>query len=180
MEMKKDFPQFHTQRLILRQFQPTDIEHVFKGLSHEEVIKYYGVSYRTLQETKEQMDWYANLEKEGTGIWWAITSAEDGTFFGAAGFNNLSKEHRKAEIGFWLLPEFQKKGIIQEAVPVIIQHAFEELQLHRIEAYVETENSDSAKALQKLHFAHEGRLKECEIKNGRFISLDIFARLKSK
>lgn len=178
--MEPNFPQFRTERLLLRQFQPTDIGHVYKGLSHEEVIKYYGVSYKTLEETKEQMDWYANLEKEGIGIWWAITSAEDETFFGATGFNNLNREHRKAEIGFWLLPEFQKKGIIREAAPVVLDHVFHKLNLHRIEAYVESENKNSARALQKLNFEHEGRLRDCELKNGNFISLDIFARLKNK
>lgn len=176
----KIFPQLKNERLLLRQFTDKDLEHVYRGLSHPEVIKYYGVSYASLEETKEQMKWFADLEKSGSGIWWAITSAEDDTFFGATGLNNLTKEHRKAELGFWLLPQFQKKGIIRESVPMVLNYAFEVLNLHRIEAIVETENVASAKALENLEFQHEGRMRDFEVKNGHFISVDIFSRLKEE
>ena len=50
-----EFPILKTERLLLRQFADTDLENVFKGLSHPKVIKYYGVNYQTLEATKEQM-----------------------------------------------------------------------------------------------------------------------------
>lgn len=176
----ENFPQLKSDRLVLRQFTDEDLEHVYQGLTHPEVIKYYGVSYGSLEETKEQMKWFADLEKSGSGIWWAITSAGDNIFFGATGLNNLTQEHRKAELGFWLLPEFQKKGIIRESVPLVLKYAFEVLNLHRIEALVETENTNSAKALKNLNFQHEGRMRDYEVKNGRSISVDIFSCLKGE
>lgn len=176
-EMKKEFPEIRTSRLCLRRFQEDDLENVFRGLSNEEVVKYYGVNYSSLDSTREQMQWFADLEESGTGIWWAISSEDKISFFGAVGFNNLSREHRKAELGFWLLPDFWGKGFIQEVVPKVLRYAFENLNLHRIEAYVESENVASAKALQKLQFECEGRMKDCEVKNGKFISVDIFALL---
>lgn len=100
------FPSLNTKRLILRQINSTDIQNIYKGLSDPEVIKYYGISFDSLEATEEQMTWYRNLEKNETGIWWAICSLDNKTFYGAGGFNNVSKEHKKAEIGFWLLPEF--------------------------------------------------------------------------
>ena len=176
----KDFPQLQSQRLVLRRIVEDDLENIYKGLSHPNVIQYYGVNYKTLDETWEQLEWYAELERTYKGIWWAITSVENRIFYGATGFNNLSKEHRKAELGFWLLPEFQKRGIIQEAVPLIMEYAFQNLDLHRIEAFVETENVNSAKALRNLEFQHEGTMRDCEVKNGHFISLDIFSWLKKE
>ena len=103
--MKNEFAVLHTERFDLRQFVDTDVENVFSGLSDPDVIKYYGVSYDSLEETKKQMIWFANLEKEGTGMWFAVCSLDNKTFYGAGGLNDLSKEHRKAEIGFWLLPD---------------------------------------------------------------------------
>ena len=171
------FPTLSTERTILRQFRAEDIHQVFYGLSHPEVIPYYGVSYDSLEATQEQMDWFASLETNRTGIWWAICSAEDGTFFGAGGFNNWSQEHRQAEIGFWLLPEYWGKGLMTECMPAICNYGFEAMGLHRIEGFVETENINCKKALDKLHFTLEGTMVDCEVKNGRFISLDIYARL---
>jgi [ribosomal protein S5]-alanine N-acetyltransferase len=178
--MTVDLPVLRTERLLLRQFEDTDIENVFKGLSHPGIIKYYGVSYHSLEATKEQMAWFASLEKEGAGIWWAVCSPDDTIFYGAGGLNSLSKEHKKAEIGFWLMPEFWGQGIMSEAMPLICSFGFEKLDLHRIEGLVETENSNCKRALAKLGFDHEGTMKDCEVKNGKFISLDMYAVLKNQ
>lgn len=173
------FPTIKTGRLLLRQIRENDLEYVTKGLSHPEVIKYYGVSYKNREEAKEQMAWFKKLEETGTGIWWAICSEDNNIFYGAAGLNNLQKEHRKAEIGFWLLPEFRGNGIVRESATEVLKYAFQKLDLHRIEAYVETKNTASARTLEKLDFRHEGRMTNCEINNGEFISLDVYAKLKS-
>lgn len=178
--MTQQFPEIKTQRLYLRQFKEDDQEKVFRGLSHPEVIKYYGVTYKSFEETGTQMDWFSKLEETGTGIWWAICSGENNNFYGAIGINNLNTEHKKAEIGYWLLPEFWGKGIIKEAAEEVLNYVFDQLKLHRIEAFVETENSNSEKLLQKLGFKYEGTLVDSEIKNNRYISVKIFARLNKK
>ena len=179
-KLKHMFPEIKTQNLILRQFKDTDISNVFKGLSHPDVVPYYGVSFSTLEETKEQMNWFSELYKSGTGIWWAVCDRDSKEFFGGGGFNNLSKTHKKAEIGFWLLPENWRKGVMKEAMPVICNYGFEKLGLHRIEGFVETENANCIKAMRKLRFELEGTMRDCEIKNGRFISLHIYAKLNRR
>lgn len=178
--MKEKFPTLKSNRVILRQFVDSDLENVFRGLSHPDIIKYYGVSYDSREATKEQMKWFADLEKDGTGIWWAVCSKVDGEFMGAGGLNELNKENRKAEIGFWLLPEFWGKGFMTETMPVILNYAFGTLGLHRIEGFVESENTNCKKAMAKLKFNLEGTMQDCEIKNGEFISLNIYAKLAGK
>src|SRR5690349_21856480 len=138
--MSKSFPTIQTERLLLRQIVEGDLENVFKGLSHPDVIRYYGVSYQTLEAAKAQMDFFAELEKNDTGIWWAVCSADNSIFYGAGGLNNLNAHHKKAEIGFWLLPDYWGMGIMKVAVPLISQYAFATLGLHRIEGFVESEN----------------------------------------
>ena len=178
--MTSEFPIIKSEKLLLRQFIASDLENVFKGLSHPDIIKYYGVSYRSLDATKEQMIFFSDLEKNKTGIWWAVCSFDNKIFYGAAGINNLSKEHKKAEIGFWLISDFWGKGIMKEAVPLICKYSFQKLGLHRIEGFVESENKNCKSLMSKLDFQQEGTMKDCEIKNGKFISLDIYAMLKSE
>ena len=169
-----------SKRLLLRPFIESDIKSVFKGLSHPDIIKHYGVSFKSLEATKEQMNWFANLEKERTGMWFAVCSQDNKIFYGAGGLNDISKEHKKAEIGFWLLTDFWGKGIMTEAMPLICNYGFNELGLHRIEGFVESDNTNCKKAMAKLDFQHEGTMKDCEIKNGNFISLDIYSKIKAK
>ncbi|MFD1096162.1 GNAT family N-acetyltransferase [Salegentibacter chungangensis] len=169
-----------TERFLLKEIEQDDITYIYQGLSHPEVIKYYGVSFHSLEDTRMQMEWYADLRKNHTGIWFGIYSLETLEFCGAGGFNNLEKQHHKAEIGFWLLPEFWKKGIMNEVMPELMTFGFEHLNLNRIEAFVESENLSCKKAIEKCNFILEGRMRECEVKNGKYIDVDTYAALKPK
>jgi ribosomal-protein-alanine N-acetyltransferase len=173
--MNNEFPVFITGRVLLRQFKVSDLENVFIGLSNPEVIKYYGVHFKTLEEAKKQMEWFAELEYDETGIWWAVCSPDNSIFYGAVGLYYFNREIRKAEIGFWLMPEFWGKGIISESVPMAMEYGFKKMDLKRIIAEVETENRLSKRVLEKLRFVYEGTKKDCEIKNGKYISLDFYA-----
>ena len=174
------FPTIKTEKLLLRQFNDHDLDNVYKGLSHPDIIKYYGISFSSREAAKEQLTWFSQLEKTGSGIWWAVCSPDNKTFYGAGGLNNLSTEHKKAEIGFWLFPDFWGQGIMAEAMPLICDYGFKNFGLHRIEGLVETENIACKRAMAKLGFIHEETMKDCEIKNGQFISVDIYAKLKDE
>lgn len=167
-------------KIELRQITAEEHENIFRGLSNPEVIKYYGVSFKTLEETKEQMRWFHDLEKNKTGKWWTVYNTNTNQFLGAGGFNNLSKKLKKAEIGFWLMPEFWGKGYMQQAMPIICEYGFKELGLERIEGFVESENLNCKRALEKLHFKYEHTDKDSEFKNGKRISIDTYSKLKKE
>lgn len=172
------FPTITTERFILREIADTDHQRVFEGLSHPDVIRYYGVSYHSLDAAREQMDWFADLRKKDLGIWWAIADKKDPSILiGACGFNQWKKEHRCIETGYWLLPEYWSNGVMTECLPTILDYAFKVMGVHRIEAQVETENKSSSRLLSKLGFQYEGTLRDCEIKDGRYVSLECFALL---
>jgi ribosomal-protein-alanine N-acetyltransferase len=170
-------PSFHTTRLLLRPFEESDLDNVYLGLSHPKVIKYYGVHYLSRESAKTQMTWFQELERNGTGMWWAVCSPDNAVFYGAGGLNGLNAVHKKAEIGFWLLPEYWGGGIMKEILPLIIEYGFNTMGLHRIEGLVETGNLNCKRALESLDFVHEGTMRECEIKNGQWISLDLYASI---
>lgn len=172
------FPTLTADRLILRRFEPLDIESVYKGLSHPDVIRYYGVSYDSLEATNAQMEWFAMIEKQKEGMWWAICNKSNNIFLGGIGLNNWSHENRKIEMGYWLLPENWGLGIIKEAGDAVCDYAFQCMSIHRIEAVVETENINSKKIMNKLGFELEGIMRECEIKDDRFISLEMYSKLR--
>lgn len=166
-------------RLELRLIQPSDHQKIFEGLSHPDVIRYYGVSFDTFEATQEQMDWYKDLEENKKGLWWAVCLAGNQTFLGAGGLNDWNHDHRKAEIGFWLLPQHWGKGYMSEAMPLICNYAFKEMNIHRIEGFVDHGNRNCKKALAKLKFVFEGTMRECEWKNKEAQSIDVYSLLKT-
>lgn len=172
------FPVLQTQRYILRQITHADAPELFKGLSDQVVIQYYGVSYHSMEGIRLQLEWYESLLRNQTGIWWAICNKEaDAKLIGTCGFNNWKQEHKCTDMGYWLLPQAWNKGIMTECLPAIIQYAFTHLDIHRIEAVVESENTRSSHLLKKLGFTYEGTQRECEIKNYRYINLEYYALL---
>lgn len=54
------FPTFKTDRLLLRKIVNSDIGHIFKGLSDPDVIRYYGVSFMTLEGTMRDCEFKDN------------------------------------------------------------------------------------------------------------------------
>ena len=168
-----------TDNYFIKEIESKDIANIHKGLSNPDVTKYYDVHFSTLEETKIQMNWYNKLKEEGTGIWWGIFGTFDNQFRGACGFNNLEATHKKAEIGLWLLKEYWGNGILKEVMPNLFKYGFEKLNLNRIEGYVLSENKKCKIALEKINFKYEGTMRECEIKNGQLISVDIYAILKN-
>lgn len=175
--MADTFPELTTKRLELKQITADLLPQITAGLTDRELTKYYGVSYDTQEETEEQMVWYRNLEESGTGIWWAIYI--ENSFCGAIGFSDFDQHHLKAEFGVWVLPNYWGRGIMLEAGKAVIEFGFEQLNIHRIEAFVEKENLNCKRGLDKLIFAYEGTMRECELKEEKRISIDIYSRLRA-
>ncbi|MCC5928056.1 MAG: GNAT family N-acetyltransferase [Cyclobacteriaceae bacterium] len=168
-----------TERLLLRPVANEDLDNVYRGLSHPNVIQFYGVSFKSAEETKEQMQWYADIASEDTGRMFAICDKTDGTFMGVGGFYHWNKIHRRAEVGIWFLPEFWGKGYMEEVMEALYDLAFKKLDINRLEGFVETSNLQCVKALEKCGFYYEGTMREVEIKKEQPVSLAIYARLSS-
>jgi ribosomal-protein-alanine N-acetyltransferase len=64
-----------------------------------------------------------------------------------------------------------------EGMPIILDYAFHKVQLHRIEGFVESKNIACKRGIEKLGFQWEGCMRDCEVKDEAFISLDIYALL---
>ncbi|MFK7971304.1 MAG: GNAT family N-acetyltransferase, partial [Bacteroidia bacterium] len=73
--------------------------------------------------------------------------------------------------------EFWGKGIMPEVMPLICNYGFDALGLHRIEGFVDSDNQKCKNAMEKIDFVYEGTMKDCEIKNGQYVSVDIYAKL---
>jgi ribosomal-protein-alanine N-acetyltransferase len=158
-------------------FSAADQNFVFKGLSHPDVIRFYGVSYDSFEAAAAQIEFYNVLEICETGSWWKIIDVSTGKPCGACGCNNFNPHHEKIEIGYWLLPGYQGRGIMQECLETMLTYISGRWKVHRIEAWVEAGNEASRKLLQKCGFSEEGLLRDTEVKNGKRISLYVYAKI---
>ncbi|UJF27801.1 GNAT family N-acetyltransferase [Planococcus sp. 107-1] len=85
-----------------------------------------------------------------------------------------------ALVGYSIDEAYIGKGIATEAVRLVNTFGFEQLRLHRIEAYVSPRNMGSIRVLQKTGFLNEGLLREFLYINGVWEDHYQFALLESE
>ena len=99
---------------------------------------------------------FINLKKDEDPITvFAIES--NGHLCGAIGLVRKEDVYRNtAEIGYWLGEPFWRKGIMTNAIKLMVEYGFNSLKLQRIEAGIFEYNLASMRALEKNGFKKEG------------------------
>lgn len=90
------------------------------------------------------------------------------TIIGTVCLYEISRIYSKAELGYKFSSQFHHKGYASEAMKKIIDIAFTELNLHRICAHVQEENTPSIRLLSKLGFKKEGVCRDYLCIQGRW------------
>lgn len=98
---------------------------------------------------------------------------------GVIGFVNFSRNNRRIEIGYWIAKDFEGRGIIGKACKALIDYAFEELEINRVEIHCSTENTRSRAVPERLGFTLEGVLRQSEWRHTRFYDMAIYGLLKN-
>jgi ribosomal-protein-alanine N-acetyltransferase len=84
-----------------------------------------------------------------------------------------------AEIGYWLGVQHWGQGIVTHAARVVTRHAFAtHPQLQRLYAVPFTNNSASARVLEKAGYTLEGTLRSSAIKDGQLLDQWMYACLR--
>lgn len=99
---------------------------------------------------------------------------------GSLGFTHLNMRHKKGEIGYWLSEHLQGRGLITQACIKLVDYAFEELELHRIEIRILSDNDKSKGIPLRLGFQKEGVLRQAIWLNNRYHDMEIFGLLSSQ
>jgi len=93
--------------------------------------------------------------RRGVALPFAVTL--DGRFVGHVMVGNVLREPLlSAYVGYWVDSTVVGGGVITAAVALAIDHCFDVVGLHRLEATVRPENGASIRVLEKLGFRQEG------------------------
>jgi RimJ/RimL family protein N-acetyltransferase len=127
-------------------------------------------------EGEEQ--WYANLLKDEEPVFCMETL--EGKLIGNIGIMHLDWTNRKADIGVMIgEKDYWSKGYGTEAINLLLEYMFEELNLERIGLYCDEANLRAQRSYQKCGFRVEGKLRHYLFKNGEFIDDVMMSILRS-
>jgi ribosomal-protein-alanine N-acetyltransferase len=163
------FPELKTERLILRRMTEADAEEVFRMRRDETLLQFIQRPVaKSLDDALELIRMVDRGIQSNQSINWGITLKEENKVIGVAGIVRTTPEHHRAEIGYLLAGEHQKKGIISEALKEILAYGFLKMNLHLIEAVTDPRNTASISVLKKLGFTMDGHFREHTLHEGKF------------
>ena len=168
-----------TPRLRLRFIDDGDVDAIFRLFTDPEALRYWSFAPWTEradaeEDVRETQQAYA----AGSVLTFAITLADSGEMIGTCRLSKFSAQNRRCEIGYILDRAQWGRGYAQEALTALVGHAFGPLDLLRIEADIDPRNRASAVLLERLHFVHEGHLRQRWIVAGEVCDTDFYGLLR--
>lgn len=174
-----------TKRLILREMRHSDAADLLEYQSNPEIVRYIPwpvgnpeTVQRHIEKTLANSKSLPEEEGEYLVLVWELK--ESGKVIGQSNISIQSLEHRRGEVGWVTHQDFQRQGYAYEASLAMLNFGFEELNLHRIVAEMDTRVPASAAVAMKLGMRKEAEQREVEFFKGEWCDMWIFAILKSE
>lgn len=180
LEVKVLKKELFTKRLHLRKIKVSDSAALFNIWTDADVTKFMNISRFTNEtQAKEMIELLDELSQTNQAIRYIMIDLKTYEIIGTCGFNSIDFENARAEIGYDIANIHWGLGYAPEGIRALINLAFGNLQLNRIEAKVEPANINSIHVLQKLNFTFEGTLRQYEKSKGNFVDINIYSLLKT-
>ena len=161
-------------KIILREFEPDDIDSIVKHASNFNVSKYLTAKFHYPYKT-EHAEWWINV---GSKIGQHRAIDINGECVGAIGITFSEGEHLySCQIGYWLGQSHWGKGIATEALSIMTNEAFSRYRIVRLYAPVYSPNKASMRVLEKCGYLLEGIMVKSVYKNNIFMDEHIYAKL---
>jgi ribosomal-protein-serine acetyltransferase len=116
-------------------------------------------------------------EAEERGMQRAIVAEQQ--IIGVVGFPVIDRENRSASVGYWLDGGRQGRGVMTAAVTVLSRHAFDVLDLARLEIRTDVENLASRAVAERAGFRYEGTLRQAYWVGDRYSDDAVYSMLAS-
>jgi ribosomal-protein-serine acetyltransferase len=104
----------------------------------------------------------------------------NGTTTGLIGYKDIDKNNKKLEIGYWIIKEYEGRGIVTESCKELVNKAFAKMNMNRIQIKCGVGNHRSCNIPKRLGFAFEGVERAGERHNSRYLDLEVYSILKSE
>lgn len=159
-----------TQRLVLRPINLDDLEALWPHVSDPRISRLMSWQAHTDRaQTRAFLAELASSREQGRGLTWTIWAQD--TFCGIVSLINIKRTHRAltydcGELAYWLGLHCRGQGYMAEAGEAVIDHAFEAVNLHRLEVGHFTANPDSERVIKAWGFHYIGEKRHAFMKEG--------------
>ncbi len=163
--LRTDLPGIlQTERLILRRWDESDADDLFKYASDPDVGPIAGwPPHNSVDESRDVIRNVLNGREA-----YAICLKEDGKAIGAIelklnGYTEMTDRDDECEMGFWLGKPFWGQGIMPEAVMEVLRHAFEDCGMQKVWIGYYEGNTKSGRVQEKCGFKYQRKAENVDV-----------------
>jgi RimJ/RimL family protein N-acetyltransferase len=150
-----------TARLDLRPLAHGDEGSLFAIYSDPDFMRYWSSPpWTSIQKAIDLIQSDTREMASGEHIRLGVFNREDSRLIGTCSLFKIDEQCRRAEIGYGIAKDAWRMGFMTEAVTAVIEYAFVEMRLNRLEADIDPRNVASGSSLEKLGFLRDGYLRE--------------------
>lgn len=165
----------------LRELERKDLSTINKWRNDPELISLLGAPFRYINLDVD-IRWFENyMSNRGNAVRCAIIEEGKDEILGLVSLTDINLMNQSAVFHI-MIGEMQNqgKGIGTFAVQAMLNHAFYNMNLHRIELTVLESNTRAIHLYEKCGFSQEGKKREALYKNGQFVDARIYSKLKAE
>ena len=145
-----------TQRLLLRDINESHVEDILRIRSNEVINQF--VLRNSPKNNYDALQFILTIKERTQNnqtVYLGISLKDQPNLIGTICLWNFSEDRATAEVGYELLPEYHRQGIMSEALEAVLDFGFNELHLQEIVAITNKLNVNSKGLLLKHHFILE-------------------------
>ncbi len=164
----------------LRELSKKDLPAINKWRNDEHLISFLGAPFRYI-DLRVDEEWFENyLKNRSTNIRLSIVN-EDDDCIGLVSLMQISTINRSATLHIMIGSENNcGKGVGSFAVKKMLEHAFFNLNLNRVELDALESNARARHVYEKIGFVQEGIKRNAVYKNGKFVNMVMYGVLKEE
>jgi RimJ/RimL family protein N-acetyltransferase len=147
------------EHCALRELQVADAPLLVPVLTDPEVTRFMSPPPATVERFAWFIEWSRREREAGRYLAFALVPHAQAAPVGVLQLRQLEPEFRTAEWGVAMAPQYWGAGLFLDAARLLLDFAFTELGVHRLEARAALANSRSQAAMRKLGAVQEGVLR---------------------
>jgi RimJ/RimL family protein N-acetyltransferase len=176
------FPEILTERLAIRDLDPSDGPRVFSYHRHPDISRFQSWATDSVDSVQSYIRSLPAIEPGAPGGWYqaGIFLPPSGKLIGDCGFRVPASDPEQAEVGITLAPEFQGNGYATEALRALLDYLLVTMGKHRVFGSVDPRNVASIKLQERIGMRKEAHFVKSLWFKGEWVDDVIFAILASE
>jgi len=166
-------------KLYIRRLEKTDLDRTWRWLNQPEIFQRIGVLAPISKSRQEA--WFEQMDKQNDKFVFAICLSQGDEHIGNLSLDTIDYRHRTARLSIFIAESDQRGGGFgSRAIKLLLQYAFDFLNLNRVWCKV-TDDADNLPAFyEKLGFQIEGKMRQHEFIDGKYVDKIILGILRGK